>query len=453
MNRQLLWKLLLLTVIGSVVLMLLVHWLIVRTELHMSFIDEQHQATLQGYANHAATLYQSGDMDALQNYIEQIQVKESTWVAVVKSDVQPIAGSQLLARFMDSFVLGRDIGWKIHLYFKLNPIMDLNLGDKHTHFLILLPQRMRPGSYWPIAGVMLKIFLPVFIMGLISLLIYRHVMRPLHQLQKATRKFSDGNYDVRVLPDLKGRHDELADVAKTFDDMAERISSLITHQRHLTEDLSHELRTPLTRIELALDSVEDEPQKALKQIRSDCDVMRRLVHDSLTLAWLDRDQPSYTAESFDLRDLLDSLVDNAQFEFPDRQLIVDLPEHALIDNSQPELLGQALENILRNALSFTPASQAVTITLQQTVENYLLTIIDSGPGVSEVYLSSLFKPFFRLPDNARNQRQGYGLGLAITQRYINRLGGQVFAEQHKPHGLKITVMLPIVASLPSKHAA
>ncbi|MFP3442176.1 histidine kinase sensor domain-containing protein, partial [Pantoea sp. SIMBA_133] len=85
---------------------------------------------------------------------------EDTWAAVVRSSVQPLAGSELSGQFMEGFRLGRNVEWKIHLYFADNPIMDMTFADGHTHFLITLPQRMRPGTYLPEMKLFLKVALP-----------------------------------------------------------------------------------------------------------------------------------------------------------------------------------------------------------------------------------------------------------------------------------------------------
>jgi len=197
--------------------------------------------------------------------------------------------------FVENFALGRDVSWKIHLYFAQNPIMDITFADGHTHFLIRLPQRMRPGGYWTYTSLLLQIALPMLLLAILSVVIYRHVMSPLRQLETATKQFSEGDYQVRVRDDLGKRNDEIAALASTFDSMAERIGTQIQTQRHLTSDLSHELRTPLTRVELALSIAEQSSpdDESLQRIRHECQQMRELVEDALTLAWLENEHHRY----------------------------------------------------------------------------------------------------------------------------------------------------------------
>ena len=248
MKRRLLWKLSAIIVAGTVLLFWLIHILVNKTEQHMSFIDEAHQQTLHHYAAKAEQLYLNGDKAGLKDWLQTLRDKEDTWVAVVQPEIQTIAGSVLSEDFKQRFRLGRSIDWKIHLYFKTNPVMDLIFADGRTHFLITLPQRMRPGTYWLETNLLLQIALPMLLMAMISIIIYRHVMSPLRQLERATQQFSQGNFDVRLRNSLGARNDEITALAETFDGMAERIGNLIQSQRHLTSDLSHELRTPLNSI-------------------------------------------------------------------------------------------------------------------------------------------------------------------------------------------------------------
>jgi two-component system, OmpR family, sensor histidine kinase PfeS len=444
MKRRLLWKLVATIVIGTVLLFWLIHLLMLHTEQHMSFIAERDQGLLKEYAKKAEKYYLADDIQSLDQWIKQIEEKEHTWAAVVTSQVTPIGNSYLSEAFQESFGLGRDISWKIHLYFKENPIMDLPIADGRAHFLITLPDRMRPGAYWFQTSLLLQIALPLLLMTLISVIIYRHVMSPLSQLEKATRQFSDGNFSVRVGKRLAKRQDEITALGETFDGMAERIGHLIQTQRHLISDLSHELRTPLARVELALSWAENQnldPQ-LIERIRYECLQMRAMVEDTLTLAWLDNERPDLRQETLDLTDLIDSIIDDARFEFPDRQLIITMPDQAIIENSSARAVGHAFENILRNALSHTPKEEPVKINVKTVMQNYLVEIDDYGPGVAKQHLSDIFKPFFRLARAGRECHRGFGVGLSLAKRHIEVCGGQLVAENLVNGGLRMTITLP-----------
>lgn len=448
MKRRLFWKLSAVIVAGTVLLFWLIHILVNKTEQHMSFIDEAHQQTLYEYAARAEQLYISGDDAQLTQWLQTIREKEDTWVALVQPKIEPIAGSQLSDEFRERFRLGRSIDWKIHLYFKTNPVMDVVFADGITHFLITLPQRMRPGTYWLETNLLLQLALPMLLMAMISIIVYRHVMSPLRQLERATQAISQGHFEVRLRNSLGRRNDEITALADTFDSMAERIGKLVQSQRHLTSDLSHELRTPLTRIELALSWAEQNTPDSppLRRIREECQQMRQLVEDTLSLAWLENEQPTLQTDDLDLTDLIDSIVDNARFEFPHHRLKLNLPEHAPLSLSSDRALGHAIENIIRNALSHTPVGGTVMVSLLQQQERYLIHVDDEGPGVNSKYLEDIFKPFFRLGRASRHHYQGFGVGLSLAKRQIEAVGGQLKASNHEFKGLRMTITLPVTSS-------
>lgn len=493
MKHRLLLKLCFIIGVGTVLLFWAVDLLVRSAEQQMSFLDQAHQQQLINYGREAERLHREADPSQLADWLASLRRTEQTWVAVVDSRITPLAGSELSQQFVDGFRLGRNVEWKIHLYFPDNPIMEVPFADGHTHFLIRLPQRMRPGLYLPVTQLALQLALPFLLLCVLSFVLYRHMMSPLRQLQQATHRFSEGQLDVRVRNCLGSRRDELTDLAETFDQMAERTGNLIISQRQMLADLSHELRTPLARLDMAVDYVEQglQPQHALERLRYESATMRALVEDALTLAWLDTESPQLQSDDFDLVELLQVICDDARFEHPGRQLHTELPEQAWLRASSQRALGQAFENIIRNALDHTPASGVVTVTLRPLPGQYCVQIRDQGPGVPSHSLRDIFRPFFRLDRSRRSspvinglatvsgrqgstlalaagetpelgekagsapgltletaKRRGFGLGLALAQRQIVAVGGQVWA-QNCPgadgtgvSGLEICVRLP-----------
>ncbi|MGQ4879484.1 histidine kinase sensor domain-containing protein [Billgrantia sp. LNSP4103-1] len=444
MNRRLFWKLCGPLTLGTLVLVWVVTFLGAESEQQMSFIAEHHQQTLKQWGATAEQLYHAGDEQALADWLEALQAREDTWAAVVRSDVQPLAGSTLSAQFQEGFRLGRNVEWKIHLYFTENPIMDLTFADGRTHFLVTLPQRMRPGTYLPGVKLLLKVVLPLAVLVVLAVVIYRHLMGPLRQLELATRAFSEGNLGVRVRSLLGPRDDELTALAETFDRMAERTGDLILTQRRLIADLSHELRTPLTRIDMAVSCVEEgiDTSQLLPRIRRECRLMRDLVEDALTLAWLENEQPSLDQDSLDLTDLLDSVVDDVRYEYPAHHLVSDLPAQAEISGSSHRALAQAIENVMRNACHYTPWGGHIRVCLRTDGEGYRLTIDDEGPGVAADQLERIFTPFYRTAQARDDRPDGHGLGLALARRQIEAVGGWIRAENRAEGGLRMSLWFP-----------
>jgi len=362
-KNKLLWRLCAFIAVGTVLLFWAIAWLTNHTETSMSFIDKAHQETLYSYGQEAEKIYLEDGEQALAAFLQEVKTKEDTWLAVVNSQMTTFANTQMLDEFVDRFQIGRSPEWKIHLYFSENPVMEVPFVDDNTHFLIQLPQRMRPGSLLLATRLTLQIALPLVILSLLSFMLYRHLMTPLKQLENATKDFANGNLEARAMAAMPKRNDELTGLAQTFDKMAQRTSSLIYNQRSLLADLSHELRTPLARIDMAIDFVEQDinREQALSRLRYEASTMRELVEDTLTFAWLNTESPQLNSDDFDLVELFNVICEDARFEYPDRTLHVDTPECANIEKSSQLALGQALENIIRNALNAGTEEREIAI--------------------------------------------------------------------------------------------
>lgn len=444
MNRGLFWKLFAILVAGTVALYAAIHWLANHTEQRMSYLAQKHQDELTVWATEAERIYKTGDSESLDLWVRELERKEDTWVAIVRSDLVLVAGSHMDEDYTESFRLGRNIEYMIHLYYAYNPIMEVPFADAHTHFLIRLPQRMRPGIFLKPTQLLLQIALPFVVLVLVCLLLYRHLVTPIQKLEKATRQFNEGKYNARVSSSLGARNDELATLAKTFDSMAEHTGGLIVTQRQLIADLSHELRTPITRIEMAINSVKEHNcQEGMERIQREVMNMREMTEGALTLAWMDTEKPHISAEELDLIDLIDSIVDDARFEYPDRALHTELLQEAPLGASCHRLLGQAIENIVRNALRYTPAGGMVQIALNRQGHCYQLKISDQGPGVPDEHLENIFTPFFRVEKSRGKDSGGFGLGLALAKRQIQAVSGTIEAKNLSSGGLQVVIELPL----------
>ncbi|WP_415889195.1 histidine kinase sensor domain-containing protein [Neptuniibacter sp. SY11_33] len=444
MKRRLFWKLFAILVAGTVALYGAIDWLANHTEQRMSLIAEKHQLEMKSWATEAEAIYKAGEMQLLDQWIEDLEMREDTWVAIAGSDLTLLAGNYMDDYYTGSLRLGRNVEYMIHLYYAYNPIMELPFVDGHTHFLVRLPQRMRPGGFLKPAQLLLQIALPFVVLALVCLMLYRHLVTPIQKLEKATRQFNEGNYDARVSQSLGARNDELASLARTFDTMAEHTGGLIVTQRQLIADLSHELRTPITRIEMALSSISEKNCPAnIERIQREVAQMREMTEDALTLAWMDTEKPQIKGEYLDLVDLLDSIIDDARFEYPDRNLVSSMPESAPLDSSSHRILGQSIENVIRNALRYTPQGGEVSIQLSIQDDEYLLTIYDQGPGVPEESLEKIFQPFYRVEKSRGADSGGFGLGLALAKRQVEAVSGSIKASNLANGGLQIRITLPV----------
>ena len=331
MSRRLFWKLCLVIATSIVALFYMIDQVTSTTEEGMSMLSQENRNQLTEWGRKAEDLYNQGKIDELNSWIKALEQKENTWISIANYDVWSIAGSELKPTFYQGNNMGRSVDWKIHLYFNFNPIMEVRFENKKASFLIQLPTRMRPGSYWLYTEIVLQIVIPSLLLALFSYFLYRYIMKPLRQLQLATRRFSSGDLEVRAEPLMGERKDEFYELASSFDQMATRIGEQLISQRQLIADLSHELRTPLTRLDIAVEAAGEEQaicSENMDRIARESKHVRQLVEDTLNLAWLENEKPELQQESLELTDLVDVLVEDAKFEFADRNIICEMPDSA-----------------------------------------------------------------------------------------------------------------------------
>ena len=140
--------------------------------------------------------------------------------------------------------------------------------------------------------------------------------------------------------------------------------------------------------------------------------------------WLENEQPELNQEDLDLTDLVDTIAEDARYEYPEHHIRTELPEQAEIRGTSHRALAQAIENVVRNACKYTPAGGTVMIRLQEEAGGYRLSVEDDGPGVPAEQLEAIFRPFFRATRIRESVPSGHGLGLALASRHLDAIGGE-----------------------------
>jgi two-component system OmpR family sensor kinase len=274
--------------------------------------------------------------------------------------------------------------------------------------------------------------------------------RPIRALDWARPRATQGKLDVRVRPLIGRRRDEIADLGRQFDQMAQQVQSMIASQRRLFHDVSHELRSPLARMEAAVGLARQSPERiegSLERIERESRRLDALVGEVLALARLDSGVDEEAMQPTDLAALLDTVVDDARFEGESARVAVSYegPE-ALPMRARPDALLRAFDNVVRNALRFAPPGSTVAITLGKSADGRraVLTVDDSGPGLRPDQLDSVFRRFVRADGGSSGT--GYGLGLAIAERAVRVHDGTIEASNRPEGGLRIAITLPLGAS-------
>lgn len=319
----------------------------------------------------------------------------------------------------------------------------------HGRFLILAQTPTRP--------LLLRLFGPLGPIGLlavaltasilISWLLARTLTHPITRIRRTGRALGRGELDARVETKITKRRDELGELANDFNAMATRLQALLQRQQELLRDVSHELRSPLARMRVALTLVEDaktQPERLeyLERMETEIQRLDGLIENVLRYARMTQEEfPDRTIE--DLAAMLESLVESARLEARPKAIDVSYsgPDH-LPFRAYPELLERALENVLRNAIAYSPEGSQISVRMTGSEQQVQIRVLDQGPGIPEDKLEAVFEPFMRLSSERSEQGRSGGIGLAIVRAAIARHQGAVSASNRPGGGLEVRIILP-----------
>ncbi|WP_432377517.1 ATP-binding protein [Duganella sp. P38] len=283
---------------------------------------------------------------------------------------------------------------------------------------------------------------------LFAVLLAWYFSRPIRALREAFNAAANGDLAPRFAGASGKSGTELNDLGRDFDIMTARLRSLIDGQTRLLHDVSHELRSPLARLQAAIGLAHQQPEKwsaSMERIERESVRMDKLVGELLTLARLEAGAIKASQEEISMADLLGQIVDDAHYEAASQQRSVVREGEADVQViGQPDLLGRAIENVVRNAIKHSPDGGEVILQSRLAPESSKLVIrvLDRGPGVAPADLETIFQPFFR---SSNASTEGHGLGLAIAQHVVEAHGGSIRASNRDGGGLCVEMILPVKA--------
>jgi heavy metal sensor kinase len=268
---------------------------------------------------------------------------------------------------------------------------------------------------------------------------------PIDRLTRTTQHIQAGNLQQRV--PLPRARDEVFALAKTLNEMIERLEESFTRQRRFVADASHELRTPVAAIrsitDLAL-SQELTPQEyiiLLENINTESERLGHLISDLLALARSDEGKTHLDYEPVRLDLLIEAVVANAEVLANERGITIQVQAQKAITIWGDEArLIQAVINLLDNAILYTNPGGQVTVTLEEKNARIYLSVHDTGIGIAPEHLSHIFERFYRV-DQARIRTEGNssGLGLAIVEWVVKAHGGWINVESRPGYGSTFTI--------------
>jgi len=290
----------------------------------------------------------------------------------------------------------------------------------------------------------------------VSVFISRRIVSPIQEMTTASQYIASGHFDKRVqIPgDIASSDlDELALLALSFNQMAEKLHQTESMRIQLIGDISHELRTPLTTIkgsmEGLMDGVFSPSPETFQQIYQEADRLQRLVADLQELSRVEAGAISLQLESGDLTPLIEFVAERLHPQFDDKGVALEvdlspaLPQ-VLFDEDR---IAQVLINLLGNALQYTPEGGKVSLIVRQTGNEILIQVKDTGIGIPAEHLQRLFTRFYRVDKSRSRAGGGSGIGLTIAKHLVEAHGGRIWIDSKGTgKGSTFSFTLPIIAN-------
>jgi len=273
----------------------------------------------------------------------------------------------------------------------------------------------------------------------------QRLVSPIRKITATARALRNGEHTART--GMVGE-DEITELGQMFDTMADSIEADRELERRLTSDVAHELRTPLMGIQATVECIEDGVYQAdaehLGTIHSEVRRLTKLTNVILELSRLETGALPFNMERIDLSLPLSYALDAHLALFDTLGLDLDVRiEEGLFVNGDDERLQQAIGNLLGNAARYTAQDGLVTVASYIQDDYAVISVSDTGMGISPENLEKLYKRFWRADDARARATGGIGIGLSITKEIIERHKGHIEVESEENVGTTFRILIPL----------
>lgn len=280
---------------------------------------------------------------------------------------------------------------------------------------------------------------------LAGFLVSRKMLKPIDKITKTAKQISISDLNTQI--DVKDNDDELSHLAKTFNEMIERLRCSFEKQSAFVSDASHELRTPISVIRGYIDLIyrwgkNDNKvlDESITAIQNETYYMGDLVERLLFLAKSDTGRLSLNKERFNLKDLIDETINEYAIIHPQQKITSEVRSYIFI-NGDAKLIKQALRALIDNGIKFSPKFGEINVSASVSSDNIMISVKDEGIGIPKDKVDHIFERFYRA-DSARESKLGTGLGLSIVQTIIKSHGGRIEVKCAVGKGTTVSILIP-----------
>ena len=411
---------------------------------------------LATHAQNAADIFERQGAGAAASYLQRLNRLGRMQTVLLDERGQPLLGKPST----EAARVGARAAQSGQSAFEMKPRIaysaQLGAGPSGRHY-VLVTEMPRAGPFFAFRATtrtqVLRWILAILISGAICYLLTLYLTRPILRLRSAARELAAGNLQARATGSMERRHDELGELVRDFNQMADRIEVLVDSERQLIRDISHELRSPLARLNVALGLARQrggaDAAPHLDRIEREAERLNEMIARLLTLTRMESAATPPERLPVSLSELVHEIAEDAAFEAESRHCSVQVnAAEDCTTMGSPDLLRSAVENVVRNAVRYTAEGTQVQIDLASVMDGAkwaTIRVRDHGPGLPESELTNVFRPFYRIANARERETGGTGLGLAITERAVRLHGGAVQASNAPGGGLLVEMRLPATA--------
>ncbi len=278
----------------------------------------------------------------------------------------------------------------------------------------------------------------------------RVVVKPITDMAEKAATLSANNLSDRI--SVEGAKNELKDLAMVINGMLDRIEVSYNSQKQFVSDASHELRTPIAVIQGYVNMLQrwgktdkDVLDEGISAIEQEAASMKELVERLLFLARHDKKTLMLEVESFDPLEVMSEIHREAKMLSDKHRFELSPAQNSRI-NGDKDMIKQLMRILLDNAIKYTPAGGSITLGVRQEKNNCVLSVTDTGAGISAEELPKVFDRFYRCDEARKSQTSGHGLGLSIARIIVSAHGGQLKVRSKVGVGTTFSVLLPMEKS-------
>jgi len=411
-------------------------------------------AALESHGLRCLEIYQEKGPLSLRDELKKILDQTGLFIHILNENGRPLWDFPRSGRIRDLWIEAKTSGKEVINRRDLVAVFKrIRAEDGKGYILIgVLPKRpLFPGF---IRNPQVLLILVIGFLSSVMLLAYvltKHITNPVLQLSKVAKAVTEGNFSVQVGEEVKRRNDEIGQLGLAFEEMTSYVNELLEAQNRLLRDVSHELRSPLARLmvalELARKDLPESNQRFLDRAEREASTLGEMIGHILSISRLEQEMGKKVFSEDDLIKLIKSVVEESRIEAEKdgKEILFRSQFERLIIPMRVEMLRSAIENVLRNAIRYTPRGGKVQIEAEVGDDQMVrISIKDQGEGVPKDQIDKLFKPFYRVETSRNREKGGVGLGLAIAKRALEYHGGKIEAANAPDGGLIVTMWLPLI---------